>query len=245
MKIGAYVINLNRSIARWEGLSRKADSLELEVIRVPGVDGSQIQPHDKADINKRQFILRNGRNYLPGEHGCYRSHVKALTEFLNSENDAAIIMEDDVDLQADLFRRAEAALAAVPKAELIKLLNHRSKGFRKTAKTKFGDIIGRCVHGPQGSAACYLVTRSGATKLLRTMSVMVYPFDVALERGWSTKVNTFTVKDNLIELGPISRQTAIATKRDYRREKFKGIRRSVTHLLRAADYARRIHYFLW
>lgn len=245
MKIGAYVINLNRSIARWEGLSRRANSLALDVVRISGVDGSQIQPHDKADIDKRQFLLRNGRNYLPGEHGCYRSHVKALTEFLDSSNDAAIIMEDDVELQADLIERAEAVLAAVPKAELVKLLNHRSKGFMQKATTKFGDAIGRCIHGPQGSAACYLVTRSGASKLLRTMTIMVYPFDVALERGWSTEVNTFTVKNNLIELGPNSHETAIATKRDYRRQKFKGIRRSVTHLLRAADYARRVQYSLW
>lgn len=245
MKIGAYVINLNRSIARWEGLSRKANSLALDVVRISGVDGSQIQPHDKADINKRQFLLRNGRNYLPGEHGCYRSHVKALSEFLDSGNDAAIIMEDDVELQADLMERAEAVLTAVPKAELVKLLNHRSKGFMQKATTKFGDAIGRCVHGPQGSAACYLVTRSGAKKLLRTMAVMVYPFDVALERGWSTEVNTFTVKNNLIELGPNSHETAIATKLDYRRQKFRGIRRSVTHLLRAADYARRVQYSLW
>lgn len=245
MKIGAYVINLNRSIGRWEGLSRKANSLELDIIRISGVDGSQIQPHDKADINQRQFLLRNGRNYLPGEHGCHRSHLKALTEFLNSSNDAAIIMEDDVELQADLMRRAEAVLATVPKAELVKLLNHRSNGFRYKAMTKYRDIIGRCIHGPQGSAACYLVTRSGAEKLLRTMSVMVYPFDVAIERGWSTKVNTFTLKDNLLELGPNSHETAIATKLDYRRQKFTGIRRSVTHLLRAADYARRVRYSLW
>jgi glycosyl transferase family 25 len=53
MKIGAYVINLRRSIARWEGLSRKADSLALDVVRISGVDGSQIQPQDRADINKR------------------------------------------------------------------------------------------------------------------------------------------------------------------------------------------------
>lgn len=245
MKIGAYVINLNRSIVRWEGFSQKANSLALDVVRISGVDGVQIQADDRADIDRRQFFLRNGRNYLPGEHGCYRSHVKALTEFLNSDNDAAIIMEDDVELQADLIERAEAALVAVPKAELVKLLNHRSRGFMQKATTKFGDAIGRCVHGPQGSAACYIVTRSGAIKLLRTMSVMVYPYDVALERGWSTEVNTFTVKNNLIELGPNSHDTAIATKRDYRRQKFTGIRRSVTHLLRAADYARRIQYSLW
>ncbi len=69
--------------------------------------------------------------------------------------------------------------------------------------------------------------------------------DVALERGRSIEVNTFTVKNNLIELGPNIHETAIATKLDYRRQKFKGISRSVTHLLRAADYARRVQYSLW
>ncbi len=46
------------------------------------------------------------------------------------------------------------------------------------------------------------------------MTVTVYPFDVALERGWSAEVNVFTVKNNLIELGPNSHDTAIATKLD-------------------------------
>jgi hypothetical protein len=44
------------------------------------------------------------------------------------------------------------------------------------------------------------------------------PFDVALERGWSAEVNGFTVKNNLIELGPNSHDTAIATKLDYKRQ---------------------------
>ena len=96
MKIGAYVINLNRSIARWEGFSREANSLALDV-----------------------------------------------------SSDAAIIMEDDMELQPDLMERAEAVLAAVPKAELVKLLNHQSKGILKKATTKFGDATGRGIHGPQ------------------------------------------------------------------------------------------------
>jgi glycosyl transferase family 25 len=59
-------------------------------------------------------------------------------------------MEDDVEQQPDLMERAEAALAAVPKAELVKLLNRQSKGILQKATTKFGDATGRCIHGPQG-----------------------------------------------------------------------------------------------
>ncbi len=63
-----------------------------------------------------------------------------------------------------------------------------------------------------------MVDNLNLSLLLRTMTVTVYPFDVALERGWSAEVNGFTVKNNLIELGPNSHDTAIATKLDYKRQ---------------------------
>lgn len=63
-----------------------------------------------------------------------------------------------------------------------------------------------------------MVDNPNLSLLLRTMTIPVYPFDVALERGWSAEVNGFTVKNNLIELGPNSHDTAIATKLDYRRQ---------------------------
>ncbi|XAZ22177.1 hypothetical protein LVY75_25655 [Sinorhizobium sp. B11] len=63
-----------------------------------------------------------------------------------------------------------------------------------------------------------MVDNLNLSLLLRTMTITVYPFDVALERGWLTEVNVFTVKNNLIELGPNSHDTAIATKLDYRRQ---------------------------
>jgi glycosyl transferase family 25 len=64
-----------------------------------------------------------------------------------------------------------------------------------------------------------MVDNPNLSLLLRTMTIPVYPFDVALERGWwSAEVNVFTVKNNLIELGPNSHDTAIATKPDYKRQ---------------------------
>jgi glycosyl transferase family 25 len=244
MKIGVYVINLARSRARWDGLSQKAGELGIALERVEGVDGAALATGTRTDLDMKRFLRENGRIVLPGEYGCYRSHMLAVSTFRSSDYDAALILEDDVELAADLVERAAAILEAVPDAELVKLLNHRTKWFRPRATSRLGDEIGRSVHGPQGSAACYLITRSGADKILKTLEVMCYPVDVALERGWHSGLAVFTVRDNVLNLSPASKTTEIATRDDYRKGKFRGPRRTITHLLRALDYIRRIRYCL-
>ncbi|UJW74835.1 glycosyltransferase family 25 protein [Rhizobium sp. SL42] len=244
MKIGIYVINLARSRARWDGLSQKADKLGILLERVEGVDGAALATEERNDLDLTSFLRENGRAVLPGEYGCYRSHLLAVSKFQASEHEAAIILEDDVELAAGLVERATAILEAVPEAELVKLLNHRTKWFRKRATSRLGDEVGRSIHGPQGSAACYLITRSGAEKILKHMKVMRYPVDVALERGWHTELGVFTVRLNVLNLSSASKTTEIATRDDYRKGKFRGPRRAITHLLRALDYIRRIRYCL-
>ncbi|WP_204280180.1 hypothetical protein, partial [Raoultella ornithinolytica] len=76
--------------------------------------------------------------------------------------------------------RIEAIIAAVPDFDVIKLANHRMSLFLRAATTTQGDEIGRALHGPQGSAAAYLVTREGAQGLLSKLAVMTMPWDVAL-----------------------------------------------------------------
>ncbi|WP_159949859.1 glycosyltransferase family 25 protein [Rhizobium sp. 18065] len=244
MKIGIYVINLARSRARWDGLSQRAYELGVTLERVEGVDGAALAKGARSDLDMKHFLRENGRTVLPGEYGCYRSHILAVSTFLASNYDAAIILEDDVELAVGLIERAIAIREAMPDADLVKLLNHRTKWFRKTATSRLGDEIGRSIHGPQGSAACYLITRAGAEKILKSMQVMRYPVDVALERGWHTGLAVFTVRDNVLNLSPASKTTEIATRDDYRIGKFRGPRRTITHLLRALDYIRRIRYCL-
>ncbi|PZU83018.1 MAG: glycosyl transferase family 25 [Shinella sp.] len=245
MKIGAYVINLDRSIERWRCLTAQAAQFGMQFMRVSGIDGASIPSEQRTEIDEPAFLRQNGRLMLAGEYGCYRSHLKALSTFLEGDNDAAIIIEDDVEVPPKLFERAEAILEAVPDAELVKLLNHRSRWFRPRATSRLGDRVGRCLHGPQGSAACYLVTRKGAEKLLRSIRIMSYPLDIALERGWQNGVNVFTVKDNIAHLSPTtSKMTEIGTRADYKKRKFKGPRRAITHFMRAIEYARRIKYSL-
>lgn len=240
MSICIYVINLDRSTDRWNALSDQAKALQFDLIRIAGVDGREIPADQRSGFNERDFQRNNGRTMLAGEYGCYRSHLKVLTAFLETGDAACLIVEDDIVLSADLVARAEAAIAAVPDADVIKLLNHRIVGFRRVATSATGDEIGRATHGPQGSAACYVVTRLGALKLLKEIGTMRFPWDVELERGWASGVRIYTTRQNVtaVNVGGSN----IGSRSVYRATKFPWWKRLPTYAIRTVETVRRISY---
>lgn len=240
MGIRIYAINLDRSVERWSALSHRAEILRLSLVRVPGVDGTKTRPEDRIDCDTQVFERNNGRTILPGEYGCYRSHINALSAFLETSEYAGIVVEDDIELSADLLLRAGAAVDALPDADAIKLFNHRVVGFKRVAISKTGDEIGRAAHGPQGSAACYVVTRKGATRLIKVLKTMKYPWDVALERGWAHGTRIYTTRQNVVFL--TEEDTTIATRSAYRASKFPWWRRLRTYGIRIVEAAWRIIY---
>lgn len=242
MTLPIYAINLDRSRERWESLSASAARQGLELTRIAAVDGRSVPEHLRIEASENCFRRLSGRVMRPGEYGCYRSHLTALDAIVASGVPAAVIVEDDIEFSGRFMARAQALLAALPQAEVIKLLNHRARGFRAYAKSSEGDLVGRCLHGPQGSAACYLVTAKGAEKLARALRPMILPYDVDLERGWKTGAATYTVRDDLARLGPLVEQTEIASRAEYRAAKLPAWQRLPTHLFRAFDYIRRLAY---
>jgi glycosyl transferase family 25 len=244
LKIVSYVINLDRSIDRWHHIRDQANRLGLAVERVAGVDAQKIGPLEQLNYNEKAFVRGNGRPMLPQEHGCYLAHLKALQTFLASDAQCAVIMEDDVELAGDLFDRVKAIHETAPYADVTKLLNHRAVMFRKTAQTTAGDLIGKCAFGPQGSAACYLVTRQGAEQLLIALREISFPFDIALERAWATKVRVYTVKDNVLNLSVRALDSQIADRARYRSIKLRGYKRIPTHIFRVVELVRRVKYSL-
>lgn len=242
MSIQIYAINLDRSVDRWNALSRQAEEFGLPIVRVSGVDGTQTPADQRIDCNIAAFEFKNGRTMLPGEYGCYRSHLKALSAFLASGDEVAVIIEDDIVLPADLLDRVHAALAAVPGADVIKLLNHRLVGFSCVATSQMGDHIGRAAHGPWGSAACYAVTHRGAERLAAGLRVMEFPYDVALERGWASATHLYAMRPNVTQLQ--KQPSTIASRSVYRASKFPWWRRLGTLATRTTETIRRASYAL-
>ena len=241
-QVRIYVINLERSRERWERLCGQAMEYDLDITRIPAIDGRTVAERDRVDFHSKSFIYHNGRKLLPGEYGCYRSHLLALQQFVDSGDKMAIIMEDDVELNEKLIPRAVAAMECVNGARLVKLVNHRLVGFKPIRETAENDVVGRCMHGPQGSAACYIVNRKAAKKLLIALKPMLLPYDVALERGWSTGVETFATLENIADFSPHRSDTTIGKRVHYRAVKRHFLLRATTHWFRTCDQLQRWRY---
>lgn len=238
------VINLDRSKDRWRSIVASAQGTDLLVERVTAVDGRNVAGRSRIDIDRTKFRNAHGREMLDGEYGCYRSHLNALGLVARRGYDIAIIAEDDVLLNDDLARRVRSIFKARPGIDVLKLVNHRASAFIKAGASEMRDDFGRCLHGPQGSAACYAVTARSARKLVDALRVMSLPFDIALERGWANGTNTFTTRHPLVTFQGNQAETTIATRDQYRNSKLPKVEQLGVLSFRAADYARRVVYSL-
>lgn len=157
MNLPVYVINLDRSRERWTTIKETADRLGWDCHRVSATDGGQVDRDDWIDVNLQEFEKKCGRRILPGEYGCYRSHLLALHTFLDEGASYGLILEDDVLPDESTASRIEAIMETAPDFDVIRLVNHRSRLFVCLEETEYGDKIGRTIIGPQGSAAAYIV----------------------------------------------------------------------------------------
>jgi glycosyl transferase family 25 len=242
VSVRIFAINLDRSVDRWQKLSAKASELGLNITRVLAVDGKWTAEDARESTDDIDFRRNTGRLMLAGEYGCYRSHIRALQTFLDTGAEVGLIIEDDVELKADLSDRAMAAFNALPDADVIKFFNHRVVGFKKKATSALGDQFGRAIHGPLGSSACYGVSRRGAILLIKHLTVMRYPWDAALERGWEHGGNVYTSRRNVATIAQGG--TTIATRDIYRSVKFPSWKRLGTYVRRVRDDVVRLRYAL-
>lgn len=239
MNLPVYLINIDRAAERRALIEGQAAELGIALERVAGVDGSRVPVEEWVNADRDLFLRRNGRPLMPGEYGCYKSHLKAMQQLVESGKPAGLIIEDDVSLSRALMDKVQAIAQAVPDACVVKLVNHRTQGFRPRFKAATGDEIGVAMLGPQGSAACYLVTAKAALRLLEQLKVQSLPFDMALERVWHHHVPLYTTRHSILGFGDLRNQTFIASRADYRGLKLKGLAKLPTHLFRMKEAAKR------
>ena len=91
-----YFINLDRSADRRKHIEEIFQTLGLSVNRVPAVDGRKLSAETlknlRPDLKERHFWLKE---MTPGEIGAYLSHLKTWRLFLETDEEWALIMEDD------------------------------------------------------------------------------------------------------------------------------------------------------
>jgi len=239
MHIPLVLINLERSKDRLAAVTASAQEHGLQLTRIPAADGRALDAEQYRTLDEPKFHEMCGKGVLPGELGCYISHLTALKKIAEGNAEMGVVLEDDVRFTPD-FAPMIDRLAGVDGWDVVKLINHRTGGFVRHLRLTNTYSLGRCLHGPMGSAAAYVVRREAARRLLVAMAKMSLPFDVELERAWIHKVNFFTLDNPVVSICYTGSE--IAGVGAYKRMKFPFYRRWRTLVHRTVNYLRCLSY---
>ncbi len=178
----AFIINLDSAIDRWAFLERSFAETGFSITRVSGVDGHALQLPipEYAEVRHRWL---HGRPNAPGHIGCYLSHVRAMQAFLETDDEHALIGEDDLTLGPDFEAVIASALQQSCHWNILRLTG-LSDGVPLRAIQLTGDYT-LCVGlGRLKGTGAYVIDRKGASTLTARMLPMFLPIDHAMDREW-------------------------------------------------------------
>lgn len=205
-RIETYLINLDRATKRLQNVMPKLQELDFPVSRVIAVDGNDMSDDYISSVADELAYLKFFR-MLPenGTIGCSLSHLKAWKEFLRSDNEFALICEDDITFDPIELKKTiklllreknlwdiimfEVLHGGTPK-EIMKLGNDKSLVVYLTNVTHAG---------------CYLISRSTAYKLIEKFYPIKVPVDHYFTASWEFGITILGIEPRIVtQTGDIS-----------------------------------------
>lgn len=178
----AYLINLPKAVERLEHAKQSLKKADIELIRVDAVMGKELTlPH--PDYSESSYRYRHGKRTNLSELGCYFSHIKAMKMFLESQDEFALILEDDICFEADLKQVITEAIKQSDKWDLLRL-----SGLHRGTPVTVGVLdqtyrLAINLTRQTGSGA-YVVNRKGAEQMVKHLVPMKLPYDHAYDKEW-------------------------------------------------------------
>ena len=160
-----------------------------------------------------------GNGWKPGELGIWASNITAWQNFLKSKHDYVILMEDDIVLNKDFNKRLVGYLDELPEDWDIFTAYIPPTGNVRYGKNRKDLYIGKenvCKVYQSWSCLCYVVSKSGAKKLLEEIKNPVSsPIDHYLFYHKNLSVYTMKLeRGNICDIYPTSSTVQSAKKQD-------------------------------
>lgn len=105
MRFEIRVVSLIGDESRRDNIIAQLQTFHISTYVTSAVNGKLISAYDYFSMFQSETSKLFGRKYLtPSELGCFLSHKKAIGEFLQSESEWLIVLEDDVSIRnVELF----------------------------------------------------------------------------------------------------------------------------------------------
>ena len=188
--VGAYIINLDRSKARYESIKPYVDQLELPTERIEAVDGSKLSEEElkeKVDLETCRVFL--GHTPKRGTIGCSLSHIKVWQTFLKSNYKYALVFEDDVTFKP---KKLQVVIEDVLKnSNLWDIVNfeiHCNRRMPVCIKTLIHNHELSLYLSKSTHTGCYMINRKAAKHLLEKALPIKMPVDHYFTRSWELGV---------------------------------------------------------
>jgi glycosyl transferase family 25 len=174
------LINLPRSNDRREAMQQRLAELGLTYSLFAAVDGRAEQARLFSQVDVPAFQRHVGRDVLPGEIGCYFSHITVWQQFLDSGEAVLLVLEDDVVFGSDFLAALHEALRVRAHWDFLKLNKIRAK--QPISQGRVGPYRLNAYLGTATGLGAYLIPRETALRLLPAMLPITRPIDHELDR---------------------------------------------------------------
>lgn len=175
-----FVINLDSATER---LRHMGDQLGDNFERLPAVRGVNAPPHLAAQFE--------GSRLNASERGCYASHLTAYELIVQRDLPYAVVLEDDLDLDADFFNAIQKAVQSIDQWDFIALGGAVRYAYRDVAKIGTNRSLVQYSHLPKSTSA-YIISNSGSRKMLQPR-IRTRPVDVDFHYGWHLGLRCYGV----------------------------------------------------
>lgn len=193
MRIETLIIHLKRAEQRCAHVKNVISGLPFEGRIVDAVDGQtitvdEIERHYRRKLHRPSYPFVMSRN----EISCFLSHRKVWREILESNLDAALVMEDDAQPVSSFHDSLDLAVKHIEEAGFIRFpfRDGRERG-EVINKDGTAQLIKPNCTG-LGMVA-QLIDRRTAEQLLRTTEQFDRPVDTLLQMHWVTGVHPHSI----------------------------------------------------
>lgn len=184
-----FLINLDKDRDRLDRMRELLGALSIPYERIPAVYGTAMPTWLKP-----YFLDENDRilsNLLPGEVGCYASHLLVMKRVIES-GQPALILEDDIDVSKE-FHTILDSMGSFPRDwDIVRLSNPYKRGFVSQVQLNSHFQVVKFTHVSPSTGA-YLITPSGAEKFLSWKKLRTLPVDQDLRRVWDSGLITYGI----------------------------------------------------
>ena len=185
MRAKAYIIHLERAVARRSQATLLAGSLPIPGEILPAIDGRALTEDARDSVVRR--TIHSPRYPFPlnaGEIGCFLSHRKAWQAILDDGCDAGLVVEDDVEIASPEFATVvQAAVASIQPDEVIRFPLHDRGESTVVARTLAG-VRFLEPRLPGLNMQMQLVGREAARRLLDGSRLFDRPVDSYVQMQW-------------------------------------------------------------